>query len=179
MTGSSFSYNTVYTTTSGGVTTWKVNFTVISGNQTFSSLAWAKSDGTVIAVYSFGQNFTGAQAAGVLEGSVAIFGIELNFQNLLSEYTSPIHFHVINTTTVTLGPTTMQVTNYGANSLPLALTYCDTTTNITAFVMQVGTVPGTSTTLITVMHFAGTTKTDGGGTTTEDFVLKVVSLAKT
>ena len=144
-------------------------------NQTVT--AWLQSDGTVTAVGISGYNLTGSQAGAVFAGFMAPFSAELTSANQLETYTSSASFHVINQTSVTLGPTTVSVTNYGANQLPTTIETCDGKFTLTGYSYQTGTVPGSDTKLVTRQSFQGTSITSAG-TTTFDSTIRVLSITK-
>ena len=167
------SYQVVSAITSGGVTTYKVDINyVTNGNMTESGTAWLQSNGNVIAVNAFGQNLTGSQGSSLLVAVMAPFLAEANFDNQAFLYMGS-YFHSAGTSSVTLGPTTMQVTNYAANNLPETYTECGYTGTLNTFTAQIGTVPGTSLTLVTLVSFSGTENGNQGS-----FTLRVVSITK-
>ena len=166
------SYQVVSAVSSGGVTTYKVDITYNSGTTTETGTAWLQSNGNVIAVDAFGQNLTGSSAGSLLIAVMAPFLAESSFSNQAFLYQGSF-FHSTGTSSVTLGPTTMQVTNYAANSLPETYTECGYTGTLDAFTAQVGTVPGTNLTLVTFLYLSGTENGKPGS-----FTLRVASVTK-
>ena len=165
-------YTVIYADTSGGVTTYKVFIDFNDGTADENATAWVQSNGNVLAVDIGGFNITGSTAGQTLVGFMAGFTLESTYLNTLEVYTGS-YFHSTGTSTVTLGSTTMTVTNYQANSLPETYSECGYTGTINDFAMSVGTVPGTSVTLVTHLHINGTENGD-----TSDFSIRVVSVTK-
>lgn len=157
--GQSFNFTSSYSVVYRSATTYKVNVTS-SAIGTFT--AWARTDGTVVAVWFMGQNMTGPQAADIFMGGMAPFASEMTFANQLDIYTSSLYFHVTTQGTANFGPTTMTVTSYAANSLPLSFSACGTTFSLTEFSLQVGNVPSSSLQLVTFVHANGTLQTSSG-----------------
>lgn len=165
-------YTVIYADTSAGVTTYKVYISFNDGSSVANATAWVQSNGNVLALEIAGFNETGAVAGEALVSFMSAFTLESNYLGYVEVYTGS-SFHSTGTSTVTLGPTTMTVTNYQANSLPETYTECGYTGSLTDFAMSVGTVPGTSITLVTNLHVSGTSNGDTG-----DFDIRVVSVTK-
>ena len=168
-------YNVVYADSSGGVTTYKVaiDFNDTTSHTAETATAWIQSNGNVIAVDLGGYNETGSMASEVLVGLMTPFAEESIYLNYIEVYTGSSFFHSSGTSSVTLGPTTMTVTNYQANNLPETYTECGYTGTLNTFAMSVGTVPGTSINLVTYLNFSGTSNGDRGC-----FTIRVVSITK-
>ena len=166
------SYNVVYASAS----TIKVNVNYNAGSQSEALTAWIlRSNGTFIAVDTSGTNITGIAGQGIAEGTFAGFIIEIESGQSLSSLTSTSQFHSTGTSTVTLGPTKMTVTNYAANAFPMTVTTCTGSTSLTAFSLSAGTPPGTSFQLITSFREAGSS-TFSGQTSSVNYVLAVTSV---
>ena len=174
--GESFGFTESYSTIYVSSTTYKVNLTFAGSGQDTTMTMWVLKDGTVLAVNTAGQNLTGTMAEGIATGIFAGFLAEINAGDQLRTFTSASYFHSTGTSSVTLGPTTMTVTNYAANSLPMTVAYCEGSTTLTNYSLSVGTPPGTNIQLITLEHFAGTTTDSTGKTTSIDFTLEITSL---
>ena len=166
------SYNVIYASTSGGVTTYKVFISFNDGSSATNATAWVQSNGNVVALDFAGYNETGSMAGAALVGLMTPFTLEANYLGYIQVYTGTF-YHSAGTSSVTLGTTTMTVTNYQANSLPETFSECGYTGTLDQFAMSVGTDPGTSFTLVTYLHISGTS--DG---TTGTFDIRVVSVTK-
>jgi hypothetical protein len=106
-------------------------------------------------------------------GLGAPFLVETTSMAQLQLYTSS-QFTITGTPIKNFGPTlNMQVTDYSATTLPLNINSCGFTETITAFSLEVGTVPGTSLELITQMHLVATMQS-----TSTDFTIQVTSITK-
>jgi hypothetical protein len=158
-------------------TTYKVNVSFATSDQNTTMTVWILKDGTVLAINEAGQNLTGSIAQQIATSIFAGFEAYNSAGAQLSAYTSASYFHSTGTSSVTLGPTTMTVTNYEANTLPVTVTYCTGSTTFTAYALSVGSPPGTNTPLITLEHFAGTsTDNTTGKTSTIDYTLQITSI---
>ncbi len=149
---------------SGGATTYKIFVESTSGGDTTNSTIWVKSDGTVVAVYTGGQNFTSSSVLSpsiLFYGAMAPFLAEASYQGRASSYTTP-DFVDQGTAPQTFGPTVIQVTTYTAAHLPLTTTNCDSSETISAFELGVGPVPGTPVALVTHIYIAETSQTPSG-----------------
>ncbi|MDG6909424.1 MAG: hypothetical protein JRN08_03555 [Nitrososphaerota archaeon] len=167
------SYRVIYADTSAGMTTYKVEIDYYSSNGApENGTAWVQSNGNVTAVDFNGYNETGSMASSILVGLMTPFTVESSYVGYIEVYTGT-YFHSSGTSTVTVGPTTMTVTNYQANNLPETYTECGYTGTLNSFSMSYGTVPGTSISLVTYLNFSGTSNGDSG-----DFTLRVVSVTK-
>jgi hypothetical protein len=110
-------------------------------------------------------------------GLFAGFAAEVQSASQLSTYTASQYFHSTGTSSVKLGPTTVTVTNYVANTLPQTITSCPsgTTTTLTSYKMSVGQPTGTSFQLVTNIQIAGSSTTNGQ-TSNFAYTIQVVSL---
>jgi len=175
-----------YVTNYVSSTTYKITLTFVeasSSSQTVngSYTIYILKDGTISAVdLSFNgqnENLTGSQAQGLGAGIFVGFITQIAANDNLGTYTSSSFFHSTGTSTVSIGPTRMTVTNYVANSLPETVTNCDgSTTSLTAYALSVGTPPGASGPLVTYGHFAGTTTETDGTTDSFNEVIQVTSI---
>jgi hypothetical protein len=171
---STASYTVIYKT----ATTYKVNITYSATTPpapTEKFTAWVGTDGTVIAVMYSGLNMTGSMATSFFSGTVAPFMMEESFTSQQNVYTFSQYFHVTSQGTATFGPTTMTVTNYAANSLPLTFSECGTTATLTEYSLQLGSVPSSSVQLLTLMHLNGTFQTSSGSSSV-NFTVRLLSL---
>jgi hypothetical protein len=153
----------VLSTPSTGPGDYKVNLTETYSSPPQTGIMWIEPNGTVIAVEIAGQNYTGATAvsdAGLLSFS---FPDVYYYGAGLQGYLSISGVHELNQTSVTLGPTTMDVTNYGITS---PSSFCNGSGLIVenSFNLQAGTVPGTTATLVTLWSEAGYFKPNSGAT---------------
>jgi hypothetical protein len=145
-----------------------------------------KSDGTVIAVESAGQNLTGSQAsqlASTLTFPIAFTAYRASI--LLPLYQASGAIHVVNQTNIVIGATTVAVTNYGANSLPFTAGVCSNgfTQSITKFVFQTGQVSGTSFIIVPFLSITGSETlygNQGGSGSTFNFTeyVQITSITK-
>jgi hypothetical protein len=143
-------------------TTIKVNSTFTAAGNSEQTTLWILKNGTVLAVNIAGQNITGAETSGVLEGSFAGFYEEIDIGQQQSFYsTDSQYFHSTGSSSVTIGLNTLTVTNYALNSLPETVDSCGTLTNYTAFALSIGTPSGTSFPIVTNLQFAGTSTVNG------------------
>jgi hypothetical protein len=170
-------YNVASQTTSGSITTYKVviNLTESSTNS-FNGVAWVQSDGTVTALElnygGYKQNFTGSEATSLFTSYMVAFTLETTLVSEIQFYSSSL-FTNSGTATVTLGPTTMTVNTYSATNINYSS--CGVSTILSSFEMQYGTVPNTSVTLVTYLHFKGTTQTSSG-IENSDYAISVTSI---
>ena len=142
-----------------------------------SVTATVLSNGTATAITFAGQTLTGLQANALFSGFMAPFAAELSSYSQLGLFTGLGNFHEAGTSQVTLGPTTMTVTNYAANSLPTTISTCEGTFTLTSYSFQTGKVPGTSITLVTLQSFKGSTVSPSYSGSI-DYTLRVLSITK-
>jgi hypothetical protein len=145
------SYNTVYESS----TTYKVAISSIEGGQNITETVWVLKDGTAIAVNIEGFNLTGTEAQQSIAGVFAGFTLQIQADSYIALYTSSNYFHSTGTSTVSIGPTQVSVTNYQANTLPETISGCGQTSTLTAFAFSVGTPKGANLPLVTYENFAG------------------------
>jgi hypothetical protein len=142
---------------------YKANFTETFSSPPETGILWIEPNGTVIAVDIAGQNFTGAAAAahvGVLTFSfpnIYFYGADIE------AYLALPGVHQLNQTSLTLGPTTLTVTNYGITS---PSSFCNGSGLLVdnSFLIQAGKVPGTTATLVTLWSSMGYFKPNSGPT---------------
>lgn len=174
--GQSFSSLTSYSTVYTSASTIKVNVSYSSAGTNASYLVWIQKSGTVLAADFSGYNITGSQAQGIVTGIFSGFFIMNTQSQVYSSLLSSSYFRSAGTSQVTLGPTTMTVTNYVAANTPETFTDCNgDTTTLQTFALSAGTPSGTSYSLLTYLNESGST-TSSGQTNTFDFTLKIVSL---
>ncbi|MDA4113759.1 MAG: hypothetical protein OK474_06910 [Thaumarchaeota archaeon] len=181
------SYHVIYSPKSGA-SAYKANVTerASASSPTMSGIVWMKSDGTVIAVESSGQNVTGDQAFQL--ASTLVFPLEFAENRasiLLPLYQGAGAIHVVNQTSIEIGATTVAVTNYGANSLPFGAGVCSNgfTQNITKFALQTGQVPGTTFIIVPFLSITGSETlygNQGGSGSTFSFTeyVQITSITK-
>ena len=170
------SYNVVY----HSATTYKVNVNVQSGSNALTYTIWVHNDGTVVAVEftvsGYSQNLTGSQASGIAVGALAEFTLQIQADSQIAYYTNTGYFHTTGTSTVQLGPTSVHVTTYAANSLPTTITSCGSTTTLTAYSFSVGTPQGASQPLVTYENFAGSYTDAQGHSGSFNYVQQVTAI---
>jgi hypothetical protein len=173
----SFNFSESYTTNYASSTTYKVTVTEGSGAQNEVTTVWVLKNGTALAIAITGdpQNITGSEAQEFIVGVFAGFTVQVQADAELTYYTNTGFFHSTGTSTVSIGPTSVKVTNYAANTLPETVDECGQTTTLTAFTLSVGTPSGASSPLVTYEHIAGSDVVDGT-TNTFSEVLQVTSI---
>lgn len=135
------------------VSTNASSFTVsIESNITGSNVVTIVSllkNGTAVSASQAGYNYTGSKAEALLLEAMDPFLLETS-QSKLTPTPAEVGASVANQSTITLGPTTMNVSNYASNKLPATLTQCTTTQTVTKFEYQTGTPAGGTFPLLTV-----------------------------
>ncbi len=181
--GQTYNYTTSYhvlsTTSSGGLTSYKlyITSTVVSNStMSYNVTALLRSDGTAAWVDINGYNDSSSYATFTLIGMMTPFTVEVTLASEISIYTST-QFTKTSTSTMTFGSTTMSVDTYQPITLPMTISECTFTQTLTQFLLEVGTVPGTTITLATLMHVVGTYQS-GSTTSSEDFLVRVTSITK-
>jgi len=166
------SYSVIYKS----ATTYKVNVTVSSSLSPYpvAFTAWVLTNGTEAAVYVSGQNYTRdslyADAMVPISNDIA-FPDEVN-GGALSPY-----LHETTKGTATFGTTEIDVVNYAANSLPLSVSGCGETDTITAYSLQLGSIPSGSQQVLTSLSSVVTMQGPGPlGSGIETMTYQVVSL---
>jgi hypothetical protein len=171
------SYKVLYSPKTGA-SAYKVNFTesIISPSET--GIMWIQPNGVVIAIYMNGQNSTGATAVGEsVSLTVPFYGV-FQYGVALQGYLAIPGVHQLNQSSLTLGPTTLTVTNYGITA---PTSFCNGSGVImdTAFQIQVGKVSGTTMTLVTLWSdYSSFTPLSGIGTLTSSSTTQVTSVTK-
>jgi hypothetical protein len=182
-TGVTFPYNNTasYKVLYGpktGAGAYKVNITQLYRSPKVSGIMWIQTNGTITAVYISGHNFTGAAASGNAGSILFSFPTEYFYGAYLQSYLSSPGVQEINQTSLTVGPTTLTVTNYGISS---PTSFCNGSGVIgqSSFQIQFGKVPGTTANLVTLWSVTGTfTPISGHGTLSYSSTNKVISVTK-
>lgn len=107
------SYSTVYVSS----TTYKVNISSMAAGQSIVYTAWVLKNGTALAIDIDGYNLTGSVAQENLAGVFAGFAAQVEAGTEIGLYTASSNFHPVGTSTVSIGPTSVVVTAYAANTL--------------------------------------------------------------
>lgn len=146
-----------------GSSDYKVNFTETLSSPPETGIMWIEPNGTLLAVDIAGHNFTGSAAAGQVGYLTAPFPNVYFYGADIQGYLAFPGVHQLNQTSVTLGPTTLTVTNYGITS---PSSFCNGSGLIVdnSFVIQAGKVPGTTATLVTLWSSMGYFEPDLGPT---------------
>ena len=176
--GSNSSYKVLYSPKTGS-SAYKAMFSYNATSNSKSGTVWIQPDGVVIATYTNGQNFTGPQAFSIASGLLTYpFPLEYLYStNTLFQGPGNPHFHQINTTSVTLGPTTFTVANYGLNSQYTQCLQNGFYTSVSSGLIQQGTIPGTKMLLIT--YNQGTSEFHAnGGTLSSMGTFRITSVTK-
>lgn len=158
--------------TMNGVVQYEVNYNSTFEGQNLVGTAYFDLNGTITQAVSGGVTMTGYQAYIAL-AAFTPFLIEASFADAIYLYTSSSFVHVINQTTVQLGPSSVSVTNYGAVNLPFSISECGYSSTVTKFSLQVGHISGVNYNLLTFADFEGTSQG-----TSSAFTLQVTSVAK-
>ncbi|MDA4112521.1 MAG: hypothetical protein OK474_00540 [Thaumarchaeota archaeon] len=184
-TGASYVYNGTSTykelySPKSGSDTYKVNFTESLIAPPESGIVWITTSGFVIAVEISGQNLTGAAAYSAAATLTDPFPLEAEYgtPTFLQSSVSFPGVVKINQTTVTLGPTTMLVTNYGINSPMTVCTFGGTPDVFSVYSIQAGSVPGTTATIVPLRSTTGVYTAPSGGTLTFTAILRITSVTK-
>ncbi len=169
------SYQVVGKSGSGPAEVYQVSVNQqVPGSMNETLTAWVQANGTVNDVNFLGQNVTGSEGTDTFAGFMSAFTIELQEHDNLTEFTSSPASHIVNQTTVTLGPSTLNVTNYEETGAPVALASC---VAISSFVVQTGTLPGIPFILVTYENLQASVQTSSG-TANTGLILKVLSVSK-
>jgi hypothetical protein len=165
------SYSVVYSSS----TTYKVsvhsNFT---GNSVVTT-AWVLKSGTFVAASQGGYNFTGNQGETLYLESMNPFIFEQTYDVLTGTVATNVGAQVANQTSVTLGPSTVAVSNYAVAKLPETFSTCGESQTIMNFEMQAGTVKGATYPLMT-LYWVQETASVNGQTVNVDVLFRVVSV---
>lgn len=181
--GSSFQYDyassyVVLESPKTGFGNFKTNFTETYSNPQQTAIAWMRPDGTIIAVMENGVNKTGTAALQTFSLFIALFQSEYFYGTYLQGYLSLPGMHQINQTSVTLGPTTFTVTNYGITS-PSSSCNGSGVQTFSKFAIQAGTVAGTKLTLVPLWSQAGTfTPTGSNSVLSSTTTVRITSVTK-
>lgn len=153
--------------------------TQTTSGSTAKYTVWALDNGTARAVYYAGQNYTGFYAQSYYLAAMAAYIFEVTFASpqVLASLTSALFTHQTGTATVMIGPTTVMVTDFTANQLPLSINQCGFMASFTKLSLQTGVVSGVQATLLTALNLAGTFS-GGGQSQSVDFTLHVTSITK-
>jgi hypothetical protein len=170
-----YSYSESYSTVYVSSTTYKISISANEGGQNVMSTAWILKSGSVVAIDFSGQNLTGSQAQSISVGLLSGFILQIEADQEINFYTGANYFHSTGTSTVTIGTTQVDVTDYAANSLPVTYNSCGSQTTLTAYSFSVGVPKGASNNLVTSEHFAGS-DTYNGQTSSFDDYLQVTSI---
>jgi hypothetical protein len=164
-TPSTYSYSESYMVNYVSASTYKVTITEAEAGQNLVATTWILKNGTAIAIDIAGENLTGSEASGMSVGLFSGFILQIQEDAQISLYTGQSFFHSTGTSTVTIGSTSVKVTNYAANTLPETISSCGTNTTLTAYSFAVGTPQGAGAPLVTYEHFAGSDIVNGQTTT--------------
>lgn len=169
-------YSVLYSPMSGA-SVYKASVTVNNSVTTTTGQVWVRPNGTVLAVYEDGQNSTGASAFSAASTLTFVFAFEAYRPHLLPLYLTSSSVYVLNQTSILIGGTTVDVTNYGASSYPITVTNCVFSLTFTNFFFQLGKVPGTTFQIATIVSTTGH-ETAPGGTYGFDETIRITSITK-
>ena len=165
-----------YTVLYSSATTYKVNMTLTEdGYPSVNFTAWVLTNGTAFAVDLSGQNMTGQQAADNYPLLALGFSEEMGVASqAISGAYSP-YLHETTSGTATFGPTTMNVVNYAAASLPFTVSACGETETFTAYSLQIGSATSGSQPILT--DFTNALSSEGPlGAASEYVTIQLVSV---
>ena len=177
------SYDTTGTTQMDGSTAYVVELTVAANETTYVNKNATSNQGSAIAYFDpigdllqFSEpnlNTTGSTAVGLATPYLDWYDYQLISASQLAGYQNPSNENILNSTTVTLGPTTMSVSYVEPKALPYAVSECGSVTVVDNVLFAYGTVPGTQTPVISYYYSLGS-----NGVDSESFGYKVVSVTR-
>jgi hypothetical protein len=177
VTNGTDSYKELYSPKAGS-DTYKVNFTESFTTPPETGIVWITTSGAIIAVDISGQNMTGTAAFSAAVTLTELFPLEVEYGTpafLQSSISFP-GVVKINQTSLTLGPTTLTVTNYGINSPLTVCTFGGTPETFSVYAIQAGIVPGTTSTIVPLRSTTGVYTAPSGGTLTFASIVKITSV---
>ena len=176
------SMNSSYTVQSmtpwGSFKNYSVSLVFASGSSQDNASFVYSTNGNFSSVTVNGQPLPSAFASAIVVGLMAMFTLALKVNSDYSGILSGAYLTQVNQTQVTLGSTTLSVTNYKAANTPITYSYCGFTSVIQSMNIQIGQVSGsTFGSIITYMSFIGTEQSSGTPTQA-NFVLQITSITK-
>jgi len=164
------SYDLVYASS----TTYKVNVSYTANGTTTPATIWSLKDGTILALYADGRNYTnGERVTEYLSSLLAPIAIYHGFGNEVNS-SSP-YFYSTGSSTMTIGPNSLTVTNYTSNAPNVAIPSCDGYSYLlTTYDMSIGTPAGSNFEIIPYMEIAGS-DTNPSGTATFTYVIQITA----
>lgn len=135
---------------------------------------WVADNGTVLALYVKGVNYTGSAASSMVLGYFS----DLDTLNTigLQESTVTSYFHAAGNSTVSIGTNSFAVTDYVANATPETVQVCGLgTAVVNTYSVYLGTPEGSSLELIAYANFSVSLATESG-TTTLDYTYQLTGL---
>ena len=144
-----------YSVVFASATTFKVDISEIQGQGTLNATAWVLRNGTAVAYAYLGQNITGSEASGLYEGLMTPFFLESEYGVLAQTLTSANDVQPASEGTVQFGPTTVALTNYTAESLPLIVAICGGSLALSNASIQIGAVRAANLSLLTAINVSG------------------------
>jgi hypothetical protein len=165
------SYNVQNHTNSNGITIYGVDLDIGFNGSNYVISTLVASNNTILSL-SFNGTQLPTQEYSFFVGLMVGFTFDLIGAGPFSYLVTEGDLSVINTTSVTLGPTTVSVTNYQPSTLPYTYSDCGSSITMSKFEVQAGQVSGTTYgTIITYLSFQGTTNGQ-----TESIVIKIDSI---
>ena len=160
--GSSFSFTASYavvsSSTSGGVTTYKVDIAFEYGGSPYTSVALVQSNGNVVSDDELGYNATGSQATSSFVSSMTPFIEESSLSaSAMALYPSPYFKASGSVYTQSFGSTgaSFYDQNYTASTLPEMFNTCGYSGSLTAFSITIGKLQQSSFFLVMNEHIVG------------------------
>lgn len=157
-------YGVVSTSTSSGVTTYKMNIDLYSGTSTPENASVSVASNGSVAAEVAGFPLPGSEAQGLFVGYMAPFTIDSTFVNELQVYTGS-YFMSNGTFVQTYAGTNGAVlheTSYVAANLPETFNQCGISATINAFHMDVAQLQGTNVFIVAYLHLDGTENGQSG-----------------
>ena len=145
------SYSIVY----ASPTTYKVDITENQTGNSLSATAWFLKDGTLVSYDFLGQNMTGSEASGLVQGLMSPFFYQSEYIALVQTLGSATGVQVSSAGTTHFGSTNVALTNYTAPAVPFTVSICGGTLTLSAFSLQTGTVQGANVQLLMAMNVSG------------------------
>jgi hypothetical protein len=144
-------YNVVYASS----TTYKVEISEAQGQSILNATTWVLKNGTAVAYNYLGQNITGPEASGLYQGLMTPFFIESEYGVLVQTFASASGVQATSQGTAQIGSTTLALTNYSADTVPLTIPICGGSVTLSSASLEVGGIQGVNASLLTALRVSG------------------------
>lgn len=168
------SYNVIY----ASPTTYKVGLFEDEFGTTLNATAWVQKDGDVVAYDYLGQNLTGTVATGIFQGLMSPFIYEADYNGIILPFTSGSSVNAESGGEAEIGASTVALTNYSAESLPLMIQVCGSSFTLSTYLVQTGQVPGATSSLLTLLEVGGMVSYNSGTYQISALYLQLTSVQK-